>query len=283
MRAQVGLRAAHAVDSPCRNRAPAVSSAVHVAKTTRALATSLVVALGRSAMPPKRKIGEAARAKRKELAETTTLNLDTAGASDSLATALHLVLATAARMRNTGMDSGEEMVGGYTIRLRTVENVVKLHYTMAVSKKVVYGSVQALADAEISREQEARTIGELEPEGIDLRSYGAMPTDGSRPPRSLRRKLEASVAGAARVLATPAARLYAVAACCEPKATVLVVEHEKGKGPRDGSDLRKYMSGIAVGGDEWRKLDPSGHFDWVLPNSGQLTPTSSLPPLSSHA
>ena len=92
-------------------------------------------------MPPKRKIGEAARAKRKELAETTTLNLDTAGASDALATALHLVLATAARMRNTWMDSDEETVGGYTIRLRTVENVVKLHYTMAVSKKVVYGSV----------------------------------------------------------------------------------------------------------------------------------------------
>ena len=46
----------------------------------------MVVALGRSAMPPKRKIGEAARAKRKELAETTTLNLDMAGASDALAT-----------------------------------------------------------------------------------------------------------------------------------------------------------------------------------------------------
>ena len=122
---------------------------------------------------------------------------------------------------------------------------------------VGYASVQALglANAEIGREQAARTIGELKPAGIELRSYGAMPIDGSRPPSLRHGRPDASVAAAACVLAAPAAALHALAACGEPEATVVVVEHEAGKGPRDKSDLRKFMSNCAVGGVQWRKRD----------------------------
>ena len=77
---------------------------------------------------------------------------------------------------------------------------------------VGYASVQALglANAEIGREQAARTIGELKPAGIELRIYGAMPIDGSRPPSLRHKRPDASVAAAARGLAGPAAALHAV-------------------------------------------------------------------------
>ena len=131
---------------------------------------------------------------------------------------------------------------------------------------VGYASVQALglANAEIGREQAARTIGELKPAGIELRSYGAMPIDGSRPPSLRHGRPDASVAAAACVLAAPAAALHALAACGEPEATVVVVEHEAGKGPRDKSDLRKFMSNCEVGGVQWRKRDPLGKYNWAL-------------------
>jgi hypothetical protein len=222
-------------------------------------------------MPPKVLVGTAGRAARRQHTQASELNVDTSGASVALAAALRLVATVAVEMRKIRKDSGEQTVCGYTVRRRMSASVVKLFFFVKTvcAKEVRYGSVHALAAAEIRREQAARTIGELQSEGIELRSYRAMPTDGSRPPSLLQRRPDASVVAAAHAFAAPAAALYAVAACCDPKVTVVVVEHEAGKGPTDQSDLRKSMSDCAVGGVEWRKRDPGGKFSWVLQSMGE--------------
>ena len=217
-------------------------------------------------MPPRKpKSGAAGRAKRKQITQAAELNLDTAGASDALAAALRRVSTAAIGMRKKRTPrSGQHTVCGYTIRRRRVKNTTTLHFSHKVCARVVgYSSVHTLAAAEIAREQAGRTIGELTPAGIELRIYGAMPIDGSRPPSLRHGRPDASVAAAARGLAAPAAALHAIAACGEPAATVVVVEHEAGKGPRDQSDLRKRMSNCEVGGAEWRRRDPVGKYEWV--------------------
>ena len=116
-------------------------------------------------MPPRKpKSGAAGRAKRKQITQAAELNLDTAGASDALAAALHLLATVAIRMRKNrrGVLRIEIVVGGYTIRRRMVKNTVTLHFSHTVCAKVVgYSSVHTLAAAEISREQAARTIRDL--------------------------------------------------------------------------------------------------------------------------
>lgn len=217
-------------------------------------------------MPPRKpKSGEAGRAKRKQITQAAERNLDTVGASDALAAALRRVSTAAIGMRKKRRGSGEQTVDGYTIRRRRVKNTTTLHFSHKVCARVVgYSSLHTLAAAEIAREQAGRTIGELTPAGIELRIYGAMPIDGSRPPSLRHKRPDASVAAAARGLAGPAAALHAIAACGEPEATVVVVEHEAGQGPRDQSDLRKRMSNCEVGGAEWRRRDPVGMYDWVF-------------------
>ena len=220
-------------------------------------------------MPPKVRPGAAGRATRKQQTRTAELNCDTSGASDALAVALRLVATVAVEMRKIRKGSGEQTVCGYTIERRMDAGAVKLFFVHTAGAKVArYGSVHALAAAEIVREQAARTIGELQSEGMELKAYGAMPTDGSRPPSLLHRRPDASVVAAAHAFAAPAAALHALAASCEPKATVIVVEHEVGKGPRDPSVLRKSMSDCAVGGEEWRRRDPGGKFKWILQSMG---------------
>jgi hypothetical protein len=73
-------------------------------------------------------------------------------------------------MRKIRKDSGEQTVCGYTVRRRMSASVVKLFFFVKTvcAKEVRYGSMHALAAAEIRREQAARTIGELQSEGIEL-------------------------------------------------------------------------------------------------------------------
>ena len=237
-------------------------------------------------MPPKALSGAAGRAKRKHNAQVSELNLDTAGASDALAASL-LRLATAAlEFRQNGKGYGTQSVCGYTIRRRQIRKTVTIYFSHTVCARVEgYGSIHAVVASAIEREQAARTIGELKPEGLDIRSYRAMPIDSSRPPSLRHGRPDASVAAAARTIAAPAAALYALAGCCDPAATVVVVEHAAGKGPTDPSDLRKFMSNCAVGGDIWSNRDKRGTYDWVVRSAdgrgGLLVPAtlrSSLSP-----
>jgi len=216
-------------------------------------------------MPPKARPGAAGRAQRMQNTQAAELKLDTAGASDALVAVLCRLRTASAQMRRDQRVSGIQTVCGYTIRRRKHRQSETIRFSHTVCAKVVsYDSIHTLAASAIAREQAARTLGVLKSAGIDLRSYGAMPIDGSRPPSLRHGRPDASVAAAARVLAGPAAALYALAACREPAATVVVVGHEAGKGPRDPSELRKRMSNCAVGGAQWRKRDPLGKFDWVL-------------------